>query len=127
MSAVLVDQLTHRGDIVVLLTVRAGERAPDAITALWKDRWLHRIELAPFDARAVQGNPPAAEESRAAGAYLRWLSRYVAEREVLGEENAHLRQEVRTLQSTATWRLRERLLRVHPLRWAYRWVRGVGR
>jgi hypothetical protein len=74
-----------------------------------------------------KGPPPAEEESRAAAAYLGWLSVYVAEREGLSEENAHLRQEVQTLQSTATWRLRERLLRVYPLRWAYRWVRGVGR
>lgn len=73
--------------------------------------------------------PPAAEKSRAAAAYLRWLSLYVAEREGLkglSEENAHLRQEIRTLQSTATWRLRERLLRVGPLRRVYLWVRGVG-
>ena len=94
------------------------EAAVDRMTGLYEEVLAEHRE---------KGNPPAAEESRAAGAYLRWLSRYVAEREVLGEENAHLRQEVRTLQSTATWRLRERLLRVHPLRWAYRWVRGVGR
>lgn len=66
-----------------------------------------------------KGNPPAGEESRAAAAYLRWLSQYVAEREVLSED-------LEAVRATATWRLRERLLRVTPLRRAYRWVRGVG-
>jgi glycosyl transferase family 4 len=93
------------------------EEAVDRLTGLYGEVLAEHWE---------KGNPPAAEESRAAAAYLRWLSQYVAEREGLGEENAHLRQEVRTLQSTATWRLRERLLRVHPLRRAYRWMRGVG-
>ena len=93
------------------------EEAVDRMTGLYGEVLAEHRE---------KGNPPAAEESRAAAAYLRWLSRYVEEREGLGEENAHLRQEVRTLQSTATWRLRERLLRVYPLRRAYRWVRGVG-
>ena len=67
-----------------------------------------------------KGNPPAGEESRAAAAYLRWLSQYVAEREVLSED-------LEAVRATATWRLRERLLRVTPLWRAYRWVRGVGR
>ncbi|MFL6259618.1 MAG: glycosyltransferase [Thermoanaerobaculia bacterium] len=94
------------------------EAAVDRMTGLYEEVLAEHRE---------NGNPPAGEESRAAAAYLRWLSQYVAEREGLSEENAHLWQEVQTLQSTATWRLRERLLRVPPLRWAYRWVRGVGR
>ncbi|PYQ68380.1 MAG: hypothetical protein DMF53_00280, partial [Acidobacteria bacterium] len=59
-----------------------------------------------------------------------WLleerSRILAEREGVRAEVEHLRREMQALQSTATWRLRERLLRVGPLRRAYRWVRGVG-
>jgi hypothetical protein len=81
-----------------------------------------------------RGNPPAEEESRAAAAYLHWLSPYVeeraqllAEREGLSEEASHLLGDLQALQSTATWRLRERLLGLTPLRRAYRWVRGSGR
>jgi hypothetical protein len=113
----------------------------------------------------ANGSPPAAEESRAAAAYLRWLSPYLEERsqlmadgegwkaqafhwnaqtsqllaaqeeersrrlveqEGMGAEAAHLRRELQALQSTATWRLRERLLRVRPLLRAYRWLRGAG-
>jgi hypothetical protein len=78
-----------------------------------------------------RGNPPAGEESRAAAAYLHWLSPYVeerarllAEREGLSAETSHLREDLQALQSTATWRLRERLLGFTPLRRAYRWVRS---
>jgi hypothetical protein len=106
------------------------------------------------------GNPPAAEESRAAAAYLRWLNpafdereqllaersgrnaetaRLLAERDRLNEEAArllmehdhlsaeaaHLRGDLQAYQSTATWRLRERLLRFPMLRRGYRWLRGV--
>jgi hypothetical protein len=100
------------------------EAAVDRMTGLYEEVLAEHRE---------KGNPPAGEESRAAAAYLRWLSPYVEERsQFLSEragrdaEAAHLRQEVQALQSTATWRLRERLLRVPPLRWAYRWVRRVG-
>jgi hypothetical protein len=86
------------------------EAAVDRMTGLYEEVLAEHRE---------KGNPPAAEESRSAAAYLRWLSQYIAEREGLGEE-------LEAVRATATWRLRERLLRVHPLRWAYRWVRGVG-
>lgn len=114
-----------------------------------------------------QGNPPAAEESRAAAAYLRWLSpafdereqllaersrlndgnarmhaenlrvhaeagrmheetaRALAERDRLSAEAAHLHGDLQALQSTATWRWRERLLRLSLLRRGYRWLRGA--
>jgi len=54
-------------------------------------------------------------------------AQWLAEREGVGAEMDHLRKEMQALQSTATWRLRERLLRMNSLRRAYRWVRGVGR
>jgi hypothetical protein len=82
---------------------------------------------------------PASEEGRAAAAYLRWLdphlqarsqsgelSRLTAEVKGLTELNAGLRQNLATLdrnlstlQGTATWRLRERLVRT-PLVRLYR-------
>jgi hypothetical protein len=81
-----------------------------------------------------RGNPPAGEESRAAAAYLRWLSPFfedrsalLTERERMRAEMDHLRQEARALQPTATWSLRVRLPRISPLRRVYRWVRGAGR
>ncbi len=102
-----------------------------------------------------QGDPSPEEESRAASAYLRWLSPYFDKREWLGlevvrletqgarlnAEKTHLdaektrlgaeanllRGEVQVLQSTATWRLRDRLLRITPLARAYRRLRGLDR
>jgi len=140
-----------------LRAVAGIEEAVDRMTALYEEVLAeHRRK----------GNPPAAEESRAAAAYLRWLSPYLeerselmaeregwkaqafhwnaqtsqllaereehnaqwlAEREGMRAEVDHLRREIEALQSTATWRLRERLVRMGPLRRAYRWVRGVGR
>lgn len=38
----------------VLATVRQGERAPDAVTALWKDRWLDRLDLQPLARRELR-------------------------------------------------------------------------
>lgn len=45
LSAVVVHQLVHRRLAKVLVTVRNHEPAPDAITALWKDCYLERVEL----------------------------------------------------------------------------------
>ncbi len=112
-----------------------------------------------------RGNPPAeeaAEEGRAAAAYLRWLSPYLDERDGLSLEVARLRteavrlqseegrlhaevarlhsagtelrtaaahwqEEAQAMRSTATWKLRERLVRSSPLRRAYRFLRGSSR
>ncbi|WP_053847369.1 LuxR C-terminal-related transcriptional regulator [Streptomyces sp. NRRL B-24085] len=48
LSAALVHLLVLRRGATVLLTVRSGEPAPDAITALWKDRQLDRLEVQPL-------------------------------------------------------------------------------
>ncbi|HSZ29501.1 MAG TPA: LuxR C-terminal-related transcriptional regulator, partial [Pseudonocardiaceae bacterium] len=48
LSAVLVHQLVLRRVAGVVLTLRSGERAPDAVTALWKDGHLPRLELQPL-------------------------------------------------------------------------------
>jgi predicted ATPase len=47
LSATLLHQIAvdRAGHIVV--TVRSGEPVPDAVTALWKDGYLHRLELQP--------------------------------------------------------------------------------
>jgi len=50
LSAVLVHQLVLRRAASVVLTVRTGEIAPDAVTALWKDGHLARLELQPLSA-----------------------------------------------------------------------------
>jgi DNA-binding NarL/FixJ family response regulator len=50
LSAVLVHQMVLRRAASVVLTVRTGEPAPDAVTALWKDGHLERLELQPLSA-----------------------------------------------------------------------------
>jgi hypothetical protein len=76
----------------------------------WKDQAFH------WNAQTSQLLAEREEEN----------SRMQTEREGMRAEVESLRREMQALQSTATWRLRERLVRVGPLRWAYRWVRGVG-
>ncbi|MGH9061612.1 MAG: helix-turn-helix transcriptional regulator, partial [Acidimicrobiales bacterium] len=48
LSAVVVHQLVLRRAASVVLTLRTGEVAPDAVTALWKDGHLPRLELQPL-------------------------------------------------------------------------------
>ncbi|MGH4002413.1 MAG: helix-turn-helix transcriptional regulator, partial [Pseudonocardiaceae bacterium] len=48
LSALLVHQLVLRRVASVVLTLRTGETAPDAVTALWKDGHLPRLELQPL-------------------------------------------------------------------------------
>jgi DNA-binding CsgD family transcriptional regulator len=48
LSAVLVHELVVRRAASVVLTLRTGETAPDAVTALWKDGQLPRLELQPL-------------------------------------------------------------------------------
>jgi len=45
LSAFVVHQLVHRRLAKIIVTLRNREQAPDAITALWKDCYLERIEL----------------------------------------------------------------------------------
>ena len=49
LSATLLHQIAvdHAGRI--LATVRTGEPVPDAVTSLWKDGYLQRFELKPFN------------------------------------------------------------------------------
>ncbi|WJK42800.1 LuxR C-terminal-related transcriptional regulator [Solwaraspora sp. WMMA2056] len=47
-SAAVVHQLVADGTVPVLVTVRADKPVPEAVTALWKDAGVHRIDLAPL-------------------------------------------------------------------------------
>ena len=49
LSATLLHQLALDGSMRIVATVRSGESAPDAITSLWKDGYLQRLYLAPFN------------------------------------------------------------------------------
>src|ERR1700730_9024420 len=48
MSALVVQQLALSNRARIVLTVRSGEPAPDAITSLWKDRLCQRVEVLPL-------------------------------------------------------------------------------
>jgi DNA-binding NarL/FixJ family response regulator len=48
LSAFVVHQLVTRRLATVILTIRSGESPPDAITAVWKDNHLERLELQPL-------------------------------------------------------------------------------
>lgn len=53
LSALVVHQLVQSRAAVVILTIRTGEAAPAAVTALWKDGLLHRRELEPLTRREI--------------------------------------------------------------------------
>jgi DNA-binding NarL/FixJ family response regulator len=48
LSAFTVHQLVTRRLATVIVTIRSGEAPPDAITAIWKDQHLERLELQPL-------------------------------------------------------------------------------
>ncbi len=48
LSATLLHQLALDGSVRIVATVRTGETVPDAITTLWKDGYLRRLNLTPF-------------------------------------------------------------------------------
>jgi DNA-binding CsgD family transcriptional regulator len=52
-SASAIHQLTVRGLVSPLASVRAGEPAPDAITALWKDGVVRRMRVRPLGPAAI--------------------------------------------------------------------------
>lgn len=49
LSATLLHQLALEDSVRMIATVRSGESVPDAITSLWKDGYLQRLRLVPFD------------------------------------------------------------------------------
>ena len=48
LSALLVHQLAVSGSPRMIVTIRSGETTPDAVTALWKDHLLLRVDVRPF-------------------------------------------------------------------------------
>jgi DNA-binding CsgD family transcriptional regulator len=48
LSATLLHQLALKRSLQMVVNVRAGQPVPDAITSLWKDRYLQRLDLGPF-------------------------------------------------------------------------------
>jgi DNA-binding CsgD family transcriptional regulator len=55
LSAFLLHQLVLQEMATVVATVRAGEPAPDAVTALWKNGLLQRLELQPLSRNEIDG------------------------------------------------------------------------
>jgi DNA-binding CsgD family transcriptional regulator len=53
-SALLILRLAARKEVFVLLTIRAREPVPDAITSLWKDGLVERLEIANLDGAAIE-------------------------------------------------------------------------
>lgn len=51
LSALVVHQLVQTERATAIVTLRTGERAPDAVSALWKDGLLQRRELQPLSHR----------------------------------------------------------------------------
>lgn len=55
LSALVVHQLVEQRVATVIVTSRSGEPAPDAVTTLWKDGALRRLELQPLSRLESEG------------------------------------------------------------------------
>jgi DNA-binding NarL/FixJ family response regulator len=53
LSALVLHQLVQSRAAAVIVTIRTGEAAPAAVTALWKDGLLHRRELEPLNRNEI--------------------------------------------------------------------------
>lgn len=53
LSALVLHQLVHSRAAAVVITIRTGEAAPAAVTALWKDGLLRRFELEPLSRNEI--------------------------------------------------------------------------
>ncbi|HEY2501379.1 MAG TPA: LuxR C-terminal-related transcriptional regulator [Mycobacterium sp.] len=54
LSALVVHELAQSGGVRLVVTMRTGSEEPDAVTALWKDGLLARLDLEPFSAAATR-------------------------------------------------------------------------
>ncbi|MCV7382067.1 LuxR family transcriptional regulator [Mycobacterium alsense] len=54
LSALVIHQLAQSGGARLVVTVRTGREEPDAVTALWKDGLLPRLDLEPLSAAATR-------------------------------------------------------------------------
>jgi DNA-binding CsgD family transcriptional regulator len=72
-SAALVHQLAQADVCQVLATVRTPGRAPDPITALWKDSLTDRLDLAPLAEADVERLAVTTLGGPVSGTAVRWL------------------------------------------------------
>ncbi|MFI6368834.1 LuxR C-terminal-related transcriptional regulator [Nocardia sp. NPDC050630] len=77
-SALVINQVVRLRRASVLLAVRSGEMPPDAVSGLWKDQLLDRLDLQPFSrevtaqlAAAVLGGPVESSTATALWRYTR--------------------------------------------------------
>src|SRR6202012_2624068 len=54
LSALVVHELAQSGGARLVVTMRTGSEEPDAVTALWKDGLLARLDLEPLSAAATR-------------------------------------------------------------------------
>src|SRR5262245_18065812 len=54
LSALVVHELAQSGGARLVVTLRTGVDEPDAVTALWKDGLLARLDLEPLSAAATR-------------------------------------------------------------------------
>ena len=73
-SAALLLQLVTRHRVRVLATVRARSRAPDAVTSLWKDAGLMRVDLEPLSEDAASDIARDLLDGPVERETLRWLN-----------------------------------------------------
>lgn len=74
-SAALVHCLVRTGTAQILATVRSGEQSPDAVTVLWKDDLVARVEVTPLSEDEVRQLVCAAVGGPVDGQTLRRLWR----------------------------------------------------
>jgi DNA-binding CsgD family transcriptional regulator len=98
-TATLVQQLTATTDARVLVTLRSGEPAPEAVTALWKDGIAERLDLQPLSDSDVRGLLTEALGGPVEERTVRELTRRC------GGNCMFLRELVRAAQATETFRL----------------------
>ena len=72
-SATLIHQLADEGTVGMLLTLRAGERPPDAVSLLWKDGFADRLELQSLARDEVESLVGAVLTGTVDGAVLHYL------------------------------------------------------
>lgn len=72
-SATLIHHLASTNEAKLVLTLRAGEAAPDPIVSLWKDGTLQRIEVQPLAKSEVEALITAVLGDRVDGTSMEWL------------------------------------------------------
>ncbi|WHT21697.1 LuxR C-terminal-related transcriptional regulator [Crossiella sp. CA-258035] len=72
-SAALALGLAHEREVRLLVTARPDAPMPDAVVALWKDRYLRRLDLAPFELEGTTRLVRALVDGQVAGPAVRLL------------------------------------------------------